>query len=379
MQSVDERELRRDIMRGVHRVVVKVGSNLLVSLESGLSRDFISKIVSQLAQLQRKGLQIVLVSSGAIAAGMDRLQMKKRPQTIAELQATAAIGQSTLMHIYEEAFAPWGIKVGQVLLTHEDMGNRKRYINARNTLLTLLNLDIIPIVNENDSVVIDEIKVGDNDTLAALVSSIVDADLLVILTDIDGLYDKEPGMGGKLVSLVRTVTRDIEGMARGAQSEIGIGGMVTKVGAAKLAAQCCIPTVVASGNRPRVLEDIVKARVMGSLFLGRSQRLKGRKRWIGVTLRSKGRLQLDKGAYGAISQGGKSLLPSGILAVEGEFDRGDPVSCLDPKGNEFARGLVNYDSQELRKILGVQSSQVKTILGYKYADEIIHRDNLVLL
>ncbi|UCC66930.1 MAG: glutamate 5-kinase [Deltaproteobacteria bacterium] len=371
--------MRNEIMQGVRRAVIKVGSSLLVSLGTGLNKDFISRLTKELAWLNKKGGHIVMVSSGAIAAGMERLNLTKRPKTISELQAAAAIGQSTLMHVYEEAFAPWGLKVAQVLLTHEDMKERKRYINARNTLLTLLDMGVIPIINENDSVVVEEIKFGDNDLLAALVTSLVDADLLLILTDIDGLYDGEPHRGGRFITLVERVNKEVEEMAWGSQREIGTGGMVSKVGAAKLAAQFGVPTVVTSGRAKRVLKRVFAGERMGTLFLARSEELKRRKQWIGFTLRPKGELKLDKGAQEAIVRGGKSLLPSGIIAVEGDFGRGDPVSCLDPQGKEFARGLVQYDSRELREIMGRQSSQIEEMLGYKYTDEVIHRDNLVVL
>ncbi len=376
---MDELMLRRKLMEGVRRVVIKVGSSLLVSLDTGLNKEFISQLAGELASLKKRGVQIVMVSSGAIAAGMERLNLKKRPKTISALQATAAIGQSSLMYVYEEAFIRWGLKVAQVLLTHEDMRERKRYINARNTLFTLLEMEVIPIINENDSVVVEEIKFGDNDLLAALVTSLVDADLLLILTDIDGLYNGEPQKGGRPISLVERVTKEVEEMARGSQTEIGTGGMLSKIGAAKLAARFGVPTVVTNGRTQKVLARVFAGEILGTLFLSGGQRLKGRKKWIGFTLRPKGKLKLDKGAQEAIVKGGKSLLPSGIIGVEGEFGRGDPISCLDPEGKEFARGLVNYDSGELRKIMGRQSSQIAVVLGYKYTDEVIHRDNLVIL
>jgi glutamate 5-kinase len=374
-----ERELRTEIMGGVRRVVTKVGSSLLVSPGAGLNNAFISLLAGELAWLKEKGVEVIMVSSGAIAAGMERLGLSKRPKTISELQAAAAIGQSSLMHVYEDAFAPWGLKVAQVLITRDDMRDRRRYINARNTLLTLLDLGIIPIINENDSVVVEEIKFGDNDLLAALVTSLVDADLLLILTDTPGLYSDEPHKGGKLIPLVEKVTKKVEAMAQGSQTEIGTGGMVTKVGAAKLAARFGVPTVVTGCRDQNVLERIFTAESIGTLFLSAGQRLRGRKQWIGFTLRPKGRLILDKGAHEAIMKGGKSLLPSGIVAVEGTFGRGDLVSCCDPRKKECARGLVNYDSHELSKIMRRRSSQIEEVLGYKYTDEVIHRDNLVIL
>lgn len=376
---MDEQELRKEIMGGVRRVVIKVGSSLLVSLGAGLNKAFISRLAGELSGLTKKGVEIVMVSSGAIAAGMERLGLTKRPKTISELQAAAAVGQSSLMHVYEEAFAPWSLKVAQVLITHDDMRDRKRYINARNTLLTLLNLGIISIINENDSVVVEEIKFGDNDLLAALVTSLIDADLLLILTDTPGLYRGEPHTGGKLISLVEKVTKKVEAMAQGTQTEIGTGGMVSKVEAAKLAARFGVATVVTGCRDQNVLERIFAGESVGTLFLSGGQRLRGKKQWIGFTLRPKGRLLLDKGAQEAIMRGGKSLLPSGIVAVEGNFGRGDLVSCLDPRKKECARGLVNYDSRELQQIMRRQSSQIEEVLGYKYTDEVIHRDNLVIL
>ena len=376
---MDERELRKGTIRGVRRVVVKVGSSLIVSLGAGLNTAFISRLAGELSGLRKKKVEVVMVSSGAIAAGMERLGLVKRPKAISELQATAAIGQSSLMHVYEEAFAPSGLKVAQVLLTHDDMRDRRRYINARNTLCTLLNLGIIPVINENDSVVVEEIKFGDNDLLAALVTSLVDADLLLVLTDTPGLCDGDPHTGGKLISVVEKVTKKVEAMAQGTQTEVGTGGMVSKVGAARLAARFGVPSIVAGCNDPNVLEKIFAGEAVGTLFLAEGQRLKGRKQWIGFTLRPRGALILDQGAHKAIMKGGKSLLPSGVLAVEGDFGRGDPVSCLGPRKKECARGLVNYDSHELRKIMRHQSSQIVNILGYKYTDEVIHRDNLVIL
>jgi glutamate 5-kinase len=376
---MDEQQLRKKIMEGVRRVVIKVGSSLLVSLGTGLNKAFISRLAEELSGLKQQGMEIVMVSSGAIAAGMERLGLVKRPKTISELQAAAAIGQSSLMHIYEEAFAPSGLKVAQVLITRDDLKDRKRYINARNTLRTLLDLGIIPIINENDSVVVEEIKFGDNDLLAALVTSLIDADLLLILTDTPGLCDGDPHQGGRLISLVEKVTKKVEAMAQGTQTKIGTGGMASKVGAAKLAARCDVPTVVTGCRDHNVLERLFTGDLVGTLFLSAGERLQGRKQWIGLTRRPKGGLILDRGAQEAILKKGKSLLPSGIVKVEGTFGRGDLVSCLDPRKKEFARGLVNYNSRELQKIMRRQSSQIEEVLGYKYTDEVIHRDNLVIL
>jgi glutamate 5-kinase len=376
---MDERELRKQIMGGVGRVVIKVGSSLLVSLGSGLNKAFIYRLAGELSRLKKKGVEVVMVSSGAIAAGMERLGLTKRPKTISELQAAAAIGQSRLMHVYEEACTPWDLKVAQVLITHDDMRERRRYINARTTLLTLLDLGILPIINENDSVVVEEIKFGDNDLLAALVTSLVDADLLLILTDAPGLCTGDPRTGGKLISLVEKVTKEVEAIAQGTYTEVGTGGMASKIGAAKLAARIGVPTVVTGCRDPEVLERVFAGETVGTIFLSGGRRLRGRKQWIGFTLRPKGRLILDNGAQEAIIEGGKSLLPSGVVAVEGNFGRGDAVACLDSHRRELARGLVNYDSRELQQIMRLKSSQIEKVLGYKYTDEVIHRDNLVIL
>ena len=369
--------LRKRIVARTTRAVVKVGSSLLVSLEEGLKRHYVRSLASQLAQLRERGVEVLLVSSGAIAAGMERLGMRTRPSSISEQQATAAVGQGLLMHLYEEAFEDWGLKVAQVLLTHEDVRDRRRYLNARNTLLTLLRFGVVPIINENDSVVIDEIKLGDNDLLAALTAGLTDAQLLVILTDVEGLY--EGGPGGRLIKVVEKIEDDLEASVAGTATQVGTGGMVTKIRAAKLASKIGVYTIVGKGTDARVLEEIWKGEEIGTLFLPEARPLTGRKKWIGFNVRAKGTVVVDEGAMVAVLQRGKSLLPSGVKEVLGDFQRGDAVLCRGPDGRDFAKGLVNYSSTEIAAIKGHKTQEIEAILGYKYAEEVIHRDNLVLL
>jgi len=375
---MDERILRKRVIAETQRVVIKVGSSLLVSLDKGLKRHYFEALADQIATLRKRGVEVLLVSSGAIAAGMERLGLKRRPSSISDLQATAAVGQSLLMHIYEEAFGRWGLKVAQVLLTHEDVRDRRRYLNARNTLLTLLRLGVIPVVNENDSVVIEEIKFGDNDLLAALTAGLIEAQLLIILTDVEGVFLGGP-RSGKLITLVDKIEEELEASVRGTEKEVSIGGMITKLRAAKLASKAGIYTMVVDGTNASVIEEIWRAEVRGTLFLPEAQRLRGRKKWIGFNLRVKGVLFLDDGAVKAVVESGKSLLPSGVTEVMGDFQRGDLVICRGPDGHDIARGLVNYSAEEIQLIKGRKSYEIEAILGYKYADEVIHRDNLVIL
>lgn len=373
---MEERALRQRVLKGVRRIVLKVGSSLLVRPGKGLNRDYLAELASAIAGLIKEGYELLLVSSGAIAAGMERLGMKRRPSSIAELQATAAVGQGFLMHLYNEALSPLGVHVAQVLLTHEDFRDRKRYLNAKNTLMTLLGLGVLPVINENDSVAIEEIKLGDNDTLAALTAAMVDAELLVIFTDVEGFY---AGPERKLLTLVEKVDRELEAWALGSGSSVGTGGMVTKLRAASLASRAGIPTIVLGGRRPEVLKAVLEGEVVGTLFLPSPPALKGKRKWIGLNVKPRGVLVVDEGAREALVRRGKSLLPSGIVEVKGEFERGDTVLCVGPDGCEFAKGLVNYSSSEIRQILGKNTKDIAGILGYKYADEVIHRDNLVLL
>lgn len=372
---------RKTIMNKVHRIVLKVGSQVLTAKGRSLSQAVFDRLARELSAAKKKGYEMVIVSSGAIAAGMARLGLLEKPKTIPQKQAAAAIGQSALMWNYERAFTCYGEKVAQVLLTRDDLSNRRRYLNARNTLLTLLGLGVIPIINENDTVVVEEIKFGDNDNLSALVTSLVNADLLIILSDIDGLYDRDPRLSknAKLIPLVRQVTPEMEKKASGTLSPISIGGMVTKLQAARKAALFGVPMILANGMVEGILERIFQAEDVGTLFTSEVNKLNSRKHWIAFTLEPQGRIIVDDGAKKAILQKGKSLLPSGVLAAEGEFSLGDPVVLVDLQKQEFAKGLSNYGSAEINKIKGLKTTEVENKLGYKYGDEIIHRDDLVIL
>jgi glutamate 5-kinase len=312
---------------------------------------------------------------------MEKLGYKTRPQSITQKQATAAVGQSRLMKIYEDHFSRHQQMVAQILLTRDDLAHRRRFLNARNTLLTLLELGIIPVINENDTVAFEEIKFGDNDNLSALITNLIDADLLVILTNIDGLCDADPRYHpqAKCISLVEDIDMDMEGFVGDTDGEWNVGGMISKTQAAKKASHFGIPTVIACGTRAEVLHHILKGKEVGTLILPKAEALSSRKHWIAFNLKPKGDVVVDEGAKKAIVQKGKSLLASGVVKVKGNFDRGDLVSCLGPRGREFARGLVNYSVHELEKIKGLHSQKIEVTLGYKYSDEVIHRDDLVVL
>jgi glutamate 5-kinase len=363
------------------RMVVKVGSSLVTNEGRGLDRDAIAGWSTQLAALTREGREIILVSSGAIAEGMSRLGWKKRPSAIHELQAAAAVGQMGLVQVYETAFRKHGLHAAQILLTHDDLADRKRYLNARSTLTALLGLKVIPVINENDTVATDEIRFGDNDTLGALVTNLVEADVLVILTDQAGLYTADPRSNPDATVVRREHAGEpvLESMAGGAGSEIGRGGMLTKVLAAKRASRSGAHTVIASGREPAVLQRLAAGEPIGTLLLAREVTLAARKQWLADNLVVHGRLHLDVGAERALVSDNKSLLPIGVLLVEGEFDRGAVVSCVGQDGREVARGLVNYSSTDSRKIMRVASSEIESRLGYVDAPELIHRDNLVVL
>jgi glutamate 5-kinase len=375
------KDIRKDSFGKVRRIVIKVGSSILASIERGLHHEVFSHLAKEISELKRQGYEIILVSSGAIAAGMEKLGYKSRPQSITQKQATAAVGQSRLINIYEDYFSRHQQMVAQILLTHDDLSHRRRFLNARNTLLTLIELGIIPIINENDTVVVDEIKFGDNDNLSALVTNLIEADLLIILTDIDGLCDSDPRQNpnAKCIPLVKDIDMDMEGMIGDTQGEWRVGGMVSKIQAAQKASRSGVPTVIARGTKAGVLHQILKGKEIGTLILPKKVTLSSRKHWIAFNLKPKGNVVVDEGAKKAIAQKGKSLLPSGVMKVSGFFDRGDSVSCLGPRGKEFARGLVNYSAQELERIKGLKSDQIEKLLGYRYSDEVIHRDDLVVL
>lgn len=363
------------------RIVVKVGSSLVTNDGRGLDHDAVACWAGEIAELKRARKDIVLVSSGAIAEGMQRLGWSTRPRAIHDLQAAAAVGQMGLVQAYEAAFTKYGLHTAQVLLTHDDMADRRRYLNARTTLTTLLALGVIPIINENDTVTTDEIRFGDNDTLAALVANLIEADLLVLLTDQTGLYTSDPRRD-PAATLVRTAHAGdaaLEAMAGGAGSTLGRGGMLTKVLAAKRAARSGASTVIACGREPNVLTRLAAGESVGTALVAETVSLAARKQWLADHVRLAGTLHLDEGAVRALAREGKSLLPIGVVAVDGVFGRGEIVGCFGPDGREVARGLVNYSSQEAARILRKPSSEIETILGYVDEPELIHRDNLVLL
>ena len=362
-------------------IVVKIGSSLLTNNGTGLDRTAIAGWVAQIAELKGLGKQVLLVSSGAIAEGLQRLGWKRRPHAVHELQAAAAVGQMGLVQVYESCFREHGLSTAQILLTHDDLAERKRYLNARSTLRTLLELNVIPVINENDTVVTDEIKFGDNDTLGALVTNLVEADTMIILTDQAGLYTADPRKDptATLIEQAQAGNPDLEKMAGGAGSHIGSGGMLTKVIAAKRAARSGAHTVIVSGREPNVLLRLAQGEAIGTTLLAETPTLAARKQWLADHLQVRGRITLDAGAVKALAQEGKSLLPIGATALSGEFERGAVVECLDANGKEIARGLINYSADETRKILRKPSSEIETILGYVDELELIHRDNLVLL
>ncbi|CAJ0806589.1 MULTISPECIES: glutamate 5-kinase [Ralstonia] len=369
------------LIADARRLVVKVGSSLVTNDGRGLDQAAIARWAAQIAALRAAGKEVVLVSSGAIAEGMQRLGWAKRPKEIHELQAAAAVGQMGLAQVYESEFARHSIRTAQVLLTHGDLADRERYLNARSTLLTLLSLGVVPIINENDTVVTDEIKFGDNDTLGALVTNLIEGDALIILTDQRGLYTADPRKdpGARFVDEAQAGTPDLEQMAGGAGSSIGKGGMLTKILAAKRAAKSGAHTIIASGREADVLARLASGEAIGTQLRAPTGRMAARKQWMIDHLQLRGRVVLDAGAVEKLTAGGKSLLPIGVTEVQGEFARGEVISCVDAAGLEVARGLTNYSSAEARLIARKSSSEIEAVLGYVSAAELVHRDNLVLL
>lgn len=370
----------RAALKNTRRAVVKIGSALLTRDGQGLNSEGIQNWAAQLAQVRRRGVEVVLVTSGAVAAGMQRLGRALRPHALHELQAMAAVGQMNLVQVYESAFQRHGLHTAQVLLTHDDLANRKRYLNSRSTLRTLLGLGVIPVVNENDTVATEEIRFGDNDTLAALVANLVEADLLLILTDQRGLYDRDPRQDPD----ARLVTEGVAGdkqllSVAGGSGALGRGGMRTKLLAAEKAAHSGAATVIASGREENVILRVLDGEVVGTHLQAAQGRVAARKQWLAGHDRATGKLKLDAGAVKVIRDGGKSLLPVGVQAVDGVFSRGEIVSCLDTEGREVARGLVNYNSEEAARIIGQASDKIESILGYVDEPELIHRDNMVVL
>ena len=372
-------DIRRQTIANVKKILIKIGSAVLTGAE-GLDLKIIDALVREMSDLAGLGYSIVLVTSGAIASGKHRLNITSKLKSIPEKQAAAAVGQGRLMRVYSKAFEKKGLYVAQILLTLSDLTDRQRYLNIRNTLSTLMEWGVTPIINENDSVAIDEIKFGDNDNLAAMIANIVEADIFINLTSAAGLYDCNPteSKKAKLISLVPEITSEIEAAATAETSSVGTGGMKSKILAAKKVTAMGIPCVIAPGKRKNILTDILAGREIGTLFLPMVDRLNSKKYWIAFTLRPRGRLIIDDGAKKALLTKGKSLLPSGIIDVEGDFELGDPVSCIDREGTVLAKGLVNFSSMEIRKIMGLKTSQIYQVLGHKDYDEIIHRDNLAI-
>ncbi len=361
------------------RIVVKIGSGVLTR-GSGLDTRLIHSLARDISECKNEKREIILVSSGAVASGLKKVGLPEKPGTIQQKQACAAIGQASLIMAYEKALGRFGHQVAQILLTLDDLSNRRRYLNARNTLTTLLEWDIIPIINENDTVVVDEIKFGDNDTLSSMITGLVEAQLLVNLTEIDGLYDSDPRKNpeAKFIPLVKTVGPKIEAMAGSIPGAMGTGGMYAKVIAARRTAKTGVPTIIANGKKKGILRRILAGEAVGTLFLPRPERLGQRKKWIAYSAKTRGGVVIDDGAKKALLKHGKSLLPSGITRVNDTFKPGDSIKVLDRRGRPVAVGLTNYSSEELNRILGCQTCDIESLLGYKHSDEIIHRNNMVV-
>ncbi len=372
--------LTRQSLGEAKRIVVKVGSSTLTHSTGKLNLQGIEKLVRELSDLANQGRQILLVTSGAVVAGMDRLGLKEKPKTIPEKQAAAAVGQGILMHTYEKLFGEYGQVVAQVLLTREDSVNRSRYANSRNTLMTLLSMGVVPVINENDAVAIDELKIGDNDTLSAMVASIVEADLLIILSDIEGLYTANPQTdpAATLIPEVADITPALEALAGGPGTDKGTGGMYTKIQAARIAVNTGVVMVIASGARGGVVREILSGAPVGTIFLPKVNRLQVRKRWLAFGARIRGAVTVDAGCEQAILRGA-SLLAAGITAVDGGFEHGNTIRILTAGGREIARGIANYNAADTRRIMGAHTNEIAELLGGKPYDEVIHRDNMVLL
>ncbi|NPA25303.1 MAG: glutamate 5-kinase [Deltaproteobacteria bacterium] len=373
-------ETRRRALQPVKLVVVKLGSAVLT--DSGrLKHSFFARFAREITTLQEQGYRFIVVTSGAVAAGLEALGFSLPPSTIPEKQACAAVGQLRLMRQYEQEFAARGQQVAQILLTADDIRNRRRYLNARNALKALLGAEILPLVNENDTVVVREIKFGDNDNLAALLTSLAEVDLLLLLTDLDGVYDCDPKLSGEaaLIPVIEEVDESVTAFVCANKTAVGTGGMLSKLEAARKAAAYGIPTVIASGLKPGVIGRVLAGESEGTLFLPRRNRLNCRQHWLAYAVEPRGSLYLDEGAVRALVERKTSLLPSGILKVEGEFDVGDPVSCRDADGREIARGLTAYNAIDVAKIAGCHSREIAARLGYSAGDDVIHRDNLALI
>lgn len=375
-------DLRSQILSKVKKVVVKIGTGVLTTEKGYVDKEQIQRLAGQAVELKKMGYDVVVVSSGAIGSGMGELGIEKRPGTLPELQAVAAIGQSKLISAYDDCFRLHGYHAAQILLTREDFEDRQRYLNTCNTIHTLFQLNAIPVVNENDTISVDEIKFGDNDALSALVTNLLNAELLIILSSVDGLYDKYPTGKSKasVIPIVENVSDEVKQLAYNIKTQRGVGGMQTKLEAASVVANAGEAVIIANGRMAGVLKKIVQGEHIGTLFLPKQEKLASRKRWIGYTIKPKGKVYVDDGAMHALTEKGKSLLASGIVSVEGGFKKGDIVSICR-KGNAviIARGLTNYSSEEIEKIKGSSTSHIAKVLGYKLYDEVIHRDNMVIV
>lgn len=371
---------RDKYIKNVKRIVVKIGTSTLTHPTGLLNLNRIESIVRQLADINNKGIEVALVTSGAIGAGMGKLGLKARPKTIPEKQAAAAVGQGVLLHMYEKIFSEYGKTAAQILLTKEDILNRKRFLNARNTFFTLFNQGVIPIVNENDAVAVDEIKFGDNDTLSAMVTSLVEADLLILLSDIEGLYDSNPkeNKDAKLISHVIDISDGIKEAAGGAGTSFGTGGMITKISAAEIAVKAGSSMIIVNGAAKNIISEVLECKDIGTFFEADKNPLQGRKCWISYNTLIKGKIEIDHGAVEAVVRYRKSLLPAGILSIDGVFEKGDIVSIVNASGDELARGITNYNSAEIDLIKGNQTSNIEDKLDYKSYDEVIHANNLVI-
>ena len=370
---------RKQVVADVKRVLIKIGTGVLAGPD-GLDLGIVQQLVDDIVQLRARGIQIVIVTSGAIASGKHRMGITGKLKSMPQKQACAAIGQGRLMRIYSNAFGKHSVYVAQILLTMSDLTDRTRYINVRNTLSTLMDWNVVPIINENDTVSVAEIKFGDNDHLAAMIANVIQADLLINLTNTEGLYDRNPQgkQRAKLIKLVREINEEIESMATAEADPLGMGGMRSKIIAAQKVTACGIPYIIARGKTKGILADIFAGKERGTLFLPSADPLTSREYWIAFTLKSRGKLFLDDGAKNAIVHQGKSLLPSGIVRVEGEFNVGDPVICIGTDGKAFAKGLVNFSSADIHKIQGLKTAKIEQVLGHKDYDEVIHRDNMAV-
>jgi glutamate 5-kinase len=383
---------RRKILKHLKRVVIKIGSSVIshrepgkAPLVQGLSQAMVRHYSAEIKRIVENGCEVVLVSSGAIMAGRDRLGLTRKHLTIPEKQACAAIGQSFLIHAYEKKFDKQGLKVAQILLSNDDLNNRKRYLNAKHTIEALLSHGVIPIINENDSVTVDEIKIGDNDTLSATVACLADAQLLIILSDVEGLYSKDPTLKirkneepPELLHHISKVTPDVEKLAGKSNNLVTVGGMITKVLAAKKTMSFGIPTLLLNGLDNKVMQKALNGEMVGTLFWSDNEKIRNRKHWIAHTLKPRGTVTIDAGARKALVDGGKSLLPAGVVGVQGNFEFGNSVSVVDEKSGEIARGLINYNTRDLEKIKGLKTSEVRKLFGSNYYEEVIHRDDMVV-